>query len=94
MGRGYRLPEYKSVTDEDFNWHAAKLAEETGEVCQTICKRKNLQETVAECIDVIQCCENIMRKAGITDSCLQSLFEQHVAKDEERGYLKEEGVLV
>lgn len=91
---GYRFPELNSVKDEDFFYHAAKLAEECGEVCQTICKRQNLQLTVDECLDVLYCAEAILRKCGITDSCLDALVEDHVKKQKARGYVRVEGTLV
>lgn len=94
MSVGYRFPETKSVRDEDFFYHAAKLAEETGEVCQTICKRQNLQITAEECLDVIYSAESILRKIGITDSCLDAMIEAHIQKQRDRGYVREEDVLL
>lgn len=89
---GYTLPEYNSVVEEDFNWHAAKLAEECGEVCQVICKRNNLGDAALECIDVIQCAENILRKIGVTDKMLDQMRSDHAEKDKRRGYLKEANI--
>lgn len=88
---GYTLPEYWSVSEEELTWHAAKLAEEAGEVCQAVCKRKDVLDIAEECIDAMQCLENILRHIGITDGCLAALRIAHVEKDAKRGYIREEG---
>ena len=87
MGMGYTLPEYKSVHCETIEWHAAKLAEECGEVCQKVCKHGSVIEIAEECIDAIQCAENIMRSIGITDGMVDNLRDNHIDKDGARGYI-------
>lgn len=65
---GYLFNEARSVKDKSIEWQAAKLAEETGEVCQAILHDcRYYDDIVQECIDVIQVAENIIRKLGYTD---------------------------
>lgn len=88
--QGYTLPKYKSVGDKFLLWHVAKLSEECGEVCQSLLKDKSYEETASECIDVIQCAENILRRIGISENELVELKKKHVIKDAKRGYIEEE----
>ena len=78
---GYQFSEAISVSTKSIEWQAAKLAEETGEVCQAIlhdCKYDN--EIVQECLDVIQVAENIIRHYGYTDTEFDFACESHRRK--------------
>ena len=85
--QGYTLPLFNSVVENDLIWHAAKLSEETGEVCQAIIKNRKPVNIALECMDVIQCAENILRKLNLTPGLIDQLREMHVIDCAERGYI-------
>ena len=84
---GYTLPLFNSVLEQDLTWHAAKLSEETGEVCQAIIKNRNPIDVALECMDVIQCAENILRKLDLTPGLIDQLREIHIKNCDGRGYI-------
>lgn len=89
----YRFPEAWSVRDYDATWQAAKLAEECGEVSQEIIKGTS-QQVISEVIDVMQVCENILRKYGCTEGMYRDAMNDHIVRCEERGYyVTEESLL-
>lgn len=81
----YRFPEAWSVRDNDIMWQAAKLSEECGEVAQAIIKGTR-QQVISEVIDVMQVCENILRKCECTDGMYRNAMNDHLVRCEERGY--------
>lgn len=88
----YRFPEAWSVGDESIEWQGCKLAEEAGEVCQAIVKGTR-QEIIAEVVDVIQVCENILHKAGATEGMVREAFNAHIVKCSDRGcYVDDEAM--
>lgn len=89
MDEGYTMPLFNSVMEQDLIWHAAKLAEETGEVCQGIVKNKAPVDVALECMDVIQCAENVLRKLRLTPGMMNDLRAMHVRSCENRGYVAE-----
>lgn len=88
----YRFPEACSVKDESIEWQGCKLAEESGEVCQAIVKGTR-QQVISECIDVIQVCENILRKCGCTDGMVRDALDAHIDRCSDRGYYVDEEAL-
>lgn len=88
---GYTMPETSCAKYEGTAFNAAKLAEETGEVCQAIVKRKNPEEIASECMDVIQCAENMLRRLDFTDNMVRAMRANHIASCFERGYYINEG---
>lgn len=88
----YRFPEAYSVRDESIEWQGCKLAEETGEVCQAIVKGTR-QQVIAECVDVIQVCENILRACDCTEGMLRDAFNAHLVYCSDRGYYVDEEAL-
>lgn len=88
----YVMPRMKSVSVEDIYWHASKLAEETGEVCQIICKNgiSDPVDLAHECLDVIQCAENILRNIGITTEMYDNVMIEHLYKQKNRGYIDDD----
>lgn len=89
---GYTFPKANTVNEEaDLFYHAAKLSEETGEVCQAICKRKAPAEIVEECIDVIWSAECILRYLGITDGIVANMRRHKIRENIKRGYVNDDG---
>lgn len=86
---GYVMPELVFADDDLFEI-CAKLAEETGEVCQAVSKNKSVHEIAQELLDVQQVTENMLRKIGYTDSVLSDARVQHWIAMKRRGYIKED----
>ena len=84
---GYTLPMFNSVMEQNLTWHAAKLSEETGEVCQAIIKDFDAIDIALECVDVIQCAENILRKLNLTPGLMDQVRQAHIDSADRRGYI-------
>lgn len=85
---GYTLPECKTVKQEnDLFYHAAKLAEEAGEVCQACCKREPIDHIIEECIDVIWSAELIMRYLGVNNETVAAMRMLKIGENLDRGYI-------
>lgn len=83
----YMFPECFTVKDEDIFYHASKLSEETGEVCQAICKRKNPNVILEECVDVLWSVECIFRYFGIPAGAIEECMEKKIQANIDRGYI-------
>lgn len=87
---GYMFPAHKDIKLHEASYHAAKLCEEAGEVCEAIIKPyKTPEDVVAECMDVIQVCETIMRYYGVTDGMHDDAIIEHLKKDANRLYYED-----
>lgn len=83
----YMFPPHKDIKLYEASYHAAKLCEEAGEVCEAIIKPdKTPEDVVAECMDVMQVCETIMRYYGVTDGMYYDAKLEHIKKDDDRDY--------
>ncbi len=80
----YMFPEMKTVKENTLEFAVCKLAEEVGEVAEVICKRNGY--IMDEVMDVMQCCENILRKLYVSDDFYDELVMRHIEHERGRGY--------
>lgn len=73
---GYQMIKLKSLYARNKEWHAAKLAEEVGEVCQAVCKKMPKRKIAEECIDVIHSAECMLRKLGFSSKEVTKLMKE------------------